>query len=156
MTILPPFSAMQARCFRIGSSDMAHNPDGENLILAEYKILSEDRREAVKIFVNATWIATVIIGFSLKYLVETKSKFEVIGLGGLGLAFFGTLLPIALRCRRHDSAIHARLNNLGKKLQMQEVMETRYIFNSVFIIGGFLLVTMLSILAVRLWRFQHA
>ena len=67
-----------------------NNPEFGQHALDEYMVLSEDRRQAVHIFVNAAGLATAIVGFGLNYLVQVeRTKWQVLGAGLAGLVFFG-------------------------------------------------------------------
>jgi hypothetical protein len=121
--------------------------------LEEYKILSEDRREAVHIFINATTLTTAIVGLALNRMITTASRRELLLGTALGLVFFTALVPIALVCRQHDQEIHVRLVELGRALGMQKVISTRYIFNSALVLGLFLCLAWIIVALLRLQNF---
>lgn len=110
----------------------------------EYDVLSHDRREAVKIFVTGTTFATIILGFGLGRLADAKSSIEAQVLFALGLLFLSALVPVWLKCCRHDRAIHERLSYLGRELGHDAVIPTAYIFQSVLIVGVCLLAALLA------------
>ncbi|TAK16812.1 MAG: hypothetical protein EPO35_04585 [Acidobacteria bacterium] len=120
--------------------------------LEEYEVLSEDRREAIHIFVQAAGLATVIIGFGLDFLTKAKSPWDAGIAGTLGLAFFKVFLPVADKCRAHDEKIHARLDILASELKIDGVVPTRYIFDSVYKLGGFLAIAWVLAMFVAIWR----
>ena len=55
------------------------------LQLKEYEILSDDRRHAVQIFVQAVLVGAAVLGVAFTFLVAAKARSEAHVFGGLGL-----------------------------------------------------------------------
>jgi F0F1-type ATP synthase assembly protein I len=104
----------------------------------EYELLAEDRRRAVEILLKALVIATALVGFGMKYLLETQSFAVRLILGMCGFLFLGLCHYAVFLSRGHGSYIHERLVHLSGMLGMAEPYCTRYVFNTVWVIFGIL------------------
>lgn len=108
---------------------MTDNP----VILKEYEVLSEDRRRAVEIFLKGVIIATALIGFGFKYMLETKDLRFCVSIGTCGILFIFLCHYSIYFCRRHILELHRRLNEITQSLGAAKVIHTQYILNIVWV-----------------------
>ena len=122
--------------------------------LYEYTVLSEDRRRAIEIFLKGFIIGAGLIAFGFKLLIDSKELFECVFIGGAGGLIYLFAVPYWIKCRNHNAAIDARLNELGTKHGFASVIPTQYIFDIARLVGVIVTLSWLGMTVLTIWRLK--
>ena len=97
--------------------------------LKQFEILSEDRRQAVTIFVQAIVLSLAIIGYLFKNLYDINLLEDKLFIGIMGIIFLSFCHIAVWQSRRYHIMLMKALNECARENEFQSPLSTIFIFN---------------------------
>jgi hypothetical protein len=118
--------------------------------LKQYEVLSEDRRHAITIFVQAVLLSLAVVGFVSKHLYDATQLRDVLTTGIIGLLFLGFCHVATWKCRKYHVALIKILGESARNCDLQSPLSTVFIFDTAWAMctllsGGWLVLFFLKV-----------